>query len=102
MLRTNLPVIDLATDCPKTGLYRYPSERGNRVDGVAYASADIVYGRAGSFPRAICNLTIYADNTARVTKYAPNNVTVMAKLNKALVDLMLQGLVIESISRGVF
>lgn len=102
MLRTHLPVIDTATDCPKTGLYRFPSEPGNRVDGVAYASADIVYGREGSFPRTVCNLTIYADNTARVTKYAPNNAAVMAGLNKVLVDLMLQGIVIESISRDVF
>lgn len=102
MLRTNLPVIEVATDCPETGLYRYYSERGTRFDGVAYVSADIVYGRAGSFPRIVCNLTIYADNTARVTKYAPNNAATMAKLNKVLVDLMLQGIVFESVSRGVF
>lgn len=102
MLRTNLPVIEVATDCPETGLYRYSSERGTRFDGAAYTSADIVYGRAGSFPRKVCHIAIYADNTARVFGYAPNNATVMAQLNKVLVDLMLQGIVIESISRGVF
>ena len=100
MIRTNLPVIDIATDCPETGLYRYPYERGNRADGVPYQTADIVHGTKGKFPRTVCNLTIYADNTALVLNYAPNNVTVMAQLNKVLVGLMLQGVVIESISRG--